>query len=183
MKEKRVIVYNGKNYTKYGDSKYYWHHGKWKEPPVSLHVQIWKDNYGEIPKGYIIHHKDGNADNNGLSNLECITEKEHKARHYADMEWSGRTRRALSKGQLSRPMIKYICKNCGKEFESRRAYKVNFCSNSCGQRWRVEHPISTKIYEKECPKCGQIFETTKWHRRLCYECYKERSDIKRPGRR
>lgn len=183
MKEKRVIVYNGKNYTRYGNSKYYWHHGKWKEPPVSLHVQIWKDNYGEIPKGYIVHHKDGNADNNGLSNLECITEKEHKARHYADMEWSERTRRAFSKGQLSRPMIKYICKNCGKEFESRRAYKVNFCSDLCGQRWRTEHPISTKIYEKECPKCGQTFKTTKWHRRLCYECYKERSDMKRPGRR
>lgn len=181
MKEKRVVIYNGKRYTKYGNSKYYWHHGKWKEPPVSLHVQMWKDNYGEIPKGSIIHHKDGDANNNIIDNLECITEKEHKARHYADAKWAEKTKKALSEAYSNRPMIKYTCKNCGKSFESRRTYKVNFCSELCGQRWRAKNAPSTKIYEKECPKCGQIFKTTKWHRRLCYECYRERTDAVHTG--
>jgi hypothetical protein len=45
------------------------------------HIQIWKDNKGEIPKGYIIHHKDGNPKNNNIDNLECLSPKEHGKRH------------------------------------------------------------------------------------------------------
>lgn len=181
MKDSDVIVYNGKRYTRYGKSKYYWHHGEWKKPPVSLHVQVWKDNCGVIPKGHIIHHKDGNPRNNALSNLECITEKEHKAIHYANKEWSDRTRKKLSKAQLNRPLIEYTCKKCGKKFKSRRNYDVFFCSDKCGRQWRLEHNESTKEYEKRCKKCGVLFNTTKWHRKLCYNCYKERSDVARSG--
>lgn len=181
MKHINVVVYNGKRYAKYDGSNYYWHHGKWKESPVSLHVQIWKDNYGEIPKGRIIHHKDGNPENNTLSNLECITEKEHKAIHYADKEWSARTRKSLSSGQLKRPLIEYTCKKCGRKFKSRRSYNVFFCSDKCGKRWRLEHNKSVKEYNKKCKKCGALFKTTKWHRKLCYDCYKERSDATHSG--
>jgi len=32
---------------------------------------------GEVPQGYIVHHIDGNKQNNVVTNLEIITKKEH----------------------------------------------------------------------------------------------------------
>src|SRR4030095_8490863 len=42
-----------------------------------LHRMVWMYNFGLIPPGYDIHHKDRNADNNDPDNLECIPEREH----------------------------------------------------------------------------------------------------------
>lgn len=49
--------------------------------------KIWEDNFGPIPKdengrSYEIHHKDGNTENNDLSNLMCVSIKEHYDIHY-----------------------------------------------------------------------------------------------------
>ena len=48
--------------------------------------QIWKNHYGPIPKdengvSYQIHHIDGNRSNNDLSNLMCVSIKEHYEIH------------------------------------------------------------------------------------------------------
>lgn len=45
------------------------------------HIRIWIEQYGEIPKGYIIHHKNGNKYDNRIENLECINRKEHALKH------------------------------------------------------------------------------------------------------
>jgi len=50
--------------------------------------KIWIDENGPIPKdddgrSYEIHHIDGDHTNNDLSNLECITIKEHYEKHYS----------------------------------------------------------------------------------------------------
>lgn len=54
--------------------------------------KIWEDNFGPIPKdengrSYEIHHKDGNAENNDLSNLMCVSIKEHYDIHYKQKDW------------------------------------------------------------------------------------------------
>jgi len=36
---------------------------------------------GQIPKGYIVHHRDGNKCNNTLSNLDILTRSEHSKKH------------------------------------------------------------------------------------------------------
>jgi hypothetical protein len=41
-----------------------------------LHHVIWRDNFGKIKNGYVIHHRDGNLSNNKIENLEMITMKE-----------------------------------------------------------------------------------------------------------
>lgn len=47
-----------------------------------LHRLIWEDFYGcEIPKGYVIHHKDGNKLNNCILNLQLLSDSEHKSLH------------------------------------------------------------------------------------------------------
>jgi hypothetical protein len=45
--------------------------------------KIWEEyNQRKIPKGYHIHHIDGNHDNNDPLNLECLSAEEHWQRHY-----------------------------------------------------------------------------------------------------
>src|SRR5690625_2719938 len=46
-----------------------------------LHVYMWEKYNGEIPKGYEIHHKDEDKDNNEIENLMCMTRKEHLRWH------------------------------------------------------------------------------------------------------
>ena len=44
---------------------------------IAEHRLIWKRYFGEIPKGYEIHHKDENKLNNSIENLQLVTRKEH----------------------------------------------------------------------------------------------------------
>lgn len=45
------------------------------------HQWVWIDNFGEIPKGYDIHHIDLNHLNNDISNLQLMTHSEHMRLH------------------------------------------------------------------------------------------------------
>lgn len=42
-----------------------------------VHRVIWEENFGEIPEGYEVHHKNGNKADNRIENLEIITHKKH----------------------------------------------------------------------------------------------------------
>ena len=85
--ERETIIYRGKKYHRYPKSSrrqlrvYFWRHDKWKEPPFALHRQIWIDNFGEIPKKFVVHHKDENPLNNELSNFELISFSSHASMH------------------------------------------------------------------------------------------------------
>ena len=48
------------------------------------HRRVWVEHYGEIPKGYIVHHINGNKTDNRIDNLEIMTRKEHCLLHGAD---------------------------------------------------------------------------------------------------
>jgi len=48
--------------------------------------KIWIDNFGNIPtdddgRSFEIHHIDGNSLNNNISNLKCVSIKEHYEIH------------------------------------------------------------------------------------------------------
>lgn len=42
-----------------------------------IHVLVAKHFIGDIPKGYHVHHKDGNKQNNRVDNLEIISPRDH----------------------------------------------------------------------------------------------------------
>lgn len=50
--------------------------------------KIWeKYNNKKIPKGYDIHHIDGNRNNNDIKNLVCVSLQEHLGIHYNQKNW------------------------------------------------------------------------------------------------
>lgn len=48
---------------------------------VYEHRLVWEKYYGEIPKGYHIHHKNGNKLDNSINNLELLSKQEHIRKH------------------------------------------------------------------------------------------------------
>lgn len=46
-----------------------------------IHRLQWVKYHGEIPDGYVVHHKDENKLNWDITNLELITRSEHLKRH------------------------------------------------------------------------------------------------------
>lgn len=47
-----------------------------------VYRKIFEDYHGiKIPKGYHIHHKDGDSNNNSIDNLEMLTPDEHARKH------------------------------------------------------------------------------------------------------
>ena len=53
-----------------------------KKLTTRIHILVAKHFIGEIPKGYHVHHKDGNRQNNVVSNLEII----HPSKHWYESE-------------------------------------------------------------------------------------------------
>lgn len=52
--------------------------GKW----LSEHRYIWEKYHGrKIPKNCAVHHKDGNIQNNNISNLKLVSKEWHKRHH------------------------------------------------------------------------------------------------------
>lgn len=49
-----------------------------KRRSVSVHILVAEHFIGERPKGHHVHHKDGNKQNNTVSNLEYIHPKNHR---------------------------------------------------------------------------------------------------------
>lgn len=77
------IVFNGRKYNRYPNSKRIPHQRYYTigGGRSLLHRDIWEFYNGPIPDGYHVHHKDGNWDNNDISNLECIPASEHYKEH------------------------------------------------------------------------------------------------------
>lgn len=112
--------------------------------PVKEHRQVWIDHHGEIPPGYIIHHKNRNRSDNRIDNLEMMTPKEHLLEHQIDRGGPAKYQAAL-------------CSWCGKIFirlESRfKQYpgRKPYCSNKCvnGQK---------ELVTRQCTVCGKAFQ-------------------------
>lgn len=47
---------------------------------------VWSQCYGDIPRGYVIHHKDRNSLNDTIDNLEALTKAEHINEHRHELK-------------------------------------------------------------------------------------------------
>src|SRR3990167_10451676 len=140
----QTIIFNGEKFYRYQESRHrsfklYFYNSK----RHALHRAIWEDNFGKIPKGFHIHHKDGNTLNNEIENLECIDGKEHSKLHYK-----------------LKPFTKHKCELCGNEYKTKKESGTRFCSNKCKSKWRRK---SGKNKEKRiCTTCSKEFYTDRY---------------------
>lgn len=172
--------------------------------PVRLHNYIWIKYNGAIPKGYHIHHKDKNTDNNTIENLACIKGKNHLSAHSLEedrreqskknmienvlpklrewnkspegQEWHRRhIEKHRDKMRMKHNYLK-VCENCGKVFEGVK--KSKYCSNACNSAQRRKSGLDDVT--KPCVKCGKEFTRNKYlKRKYCsVECmYQDESNI------
>lgn len=153
---------------------------------VRLHRYVWEYFNGAIPKGYHVHHIDGDKTNNEISNLAMMSRSEHEQLHGATMteerrqwcrdnltrtarpkasEWHGSAvGHEWHKAQYARSLgtIKersFVCEMCGKPFMSRQK-NSRFCSNPCKSKWRRKAGLDN--VERICPICGDTFTVNKY---------------------
>ena len=182
------IEFNGKTYRQYrtkGRPGRYFHEVNKR---TLLHRDIWIKAYGPIPDGMHIHHIDGDWLNNDISNLECLTPKEHGERHAGERTKENRkilsefARPAASKwhgsiaglafhskiGKKSwvdrQPIHSVVCANCGIQVQTffNRSGKSGdrFCSQKC-HRAKADRE-GKYLSERICGICGSLFKTNKY---------------------
>ena len=157
----KSVYYNGKKYTRNPDSEKRDERVYFKRivggTSEYLHRVKWADAHGPIPKNYHIHHIDGNPLNNELSNLECLSAKDHKDKHPFTDEQKAKMRDNLDR---IRPMTK------------------EWHSSEEGRKWHSEHAKRTVAapQEKEmiCQECGIVFISNASHNRkgFCSNAHK-----------
>lgn len=187
------IIFDGHKFTKDKKTGYYL---KTTLPRKRLHIYVWEYyNNCKVPKGFDIHHKDQNKDNNDISNLECISRSRHNKLHGellteeqrekrrqnmdinarpAAIEWhKSQDGRDWHKEQYKDSLGKYNaiktkkkCEYCGAEYETVEHGNNKFCSNKCKSAWRRASGIDN--IEKTCEYCGKTFISNKYHKtRFC----------------
>ena len=112
---------------------------------VTLHEAVWRFHFGDIPVGYVIHHRNGDKTDNRIENLQLMTNSEHRVWHN------------------QHDKIAYHCDYCGKEIRkcvTGRSGKLHFCDGHCWGRYIIEN----KVYHQEqiCVICGKKFLAHKY---------------------
>ena len=181
-------VFNGKEYHLYPGERYFSRHNK------RLHRVVWEFYNGPIPEGYHVHHRDGNAWNNDIGNLELVQRSKHASDHTrkrverdpepfrtnmhkameAAKEWhrseEGRQwhrEHARAQGLGAREKVEYTCDFCGTKFLQQRANVAHhFCSNKCSATWRRREGVDDVV--RVCEWCGKEFKTNRFKKqRFC----------------
>ena len=173
-------IFNGKKYHKYSHERYFSRHD------VRLHRAVWEYYNGPIPEGYDVHHKDGNAENNDISNLEVISTTEHAKlhaeQHRNDPECMAKLRANMAKAnkaacewhrspegrewhrkhareQGPRKEYERTCICCGKTYTTKNP-NSKFCSLKCNAKNRRDSGVDN--ITKVCPVCGKEFSTNRY---------------------
>jgi len=164
-----------------------------------LHVYIWEKEHGAVPKGYHVHHKDENKNDNELGNLELLSSSKHAKLHGSELSDEERQRRRervinvvtpaakkwhgtqegyewhskhAKETMSKRKLIRYICTYCGNEFESKHLYGKNdnrFCSNNCKCTYRRKQGFDNIV--KICEGCGKEYVANKYQQtKYCEDC-------------
>ena len=183
---RETFDFNGITYYRYPKAKnksdrvYFKHAGK------ILHREIWKREYGDIPDGFQVHHKDHNPDNNAITNLEVVPAGMHSNRHHVGVcspatnanldrirplasawhrsdegrEWH---RQHGKDAWKSRQPAERTCDECGNVFMSITLRQNNrFCSNKCKSKWRRDSGLDDIV--RTCIQCGKPFKANKYSR-------------------
>ena len=181
-----VFVVDGLKFVKDSKTGYYC---LCSQITTRLHRYVWTKYNGDIPKGFDIHHKDGDKNHNDLENLELLSRSDHLKLHWGNRseEEVAKVRENLDKyarpkanewhgtkegrewhrkhgfdvaEKLNDRKIEKVCKCCGQVFYDNGFNKGVFCSNKCKTRYRRLTGADDVI--KKCAVCGKEFKSNKY---------------------
>ena len=141
--EKEYKLYKGERYFSRGFKR--------------LHRVVWEHYNGKIPKGYDIHHVDGDTTNNDIKNLNLVSRSLHarysgKKRFAENKEWFEKFhKKGIEKAKdwhkseegrkwhvehgkkawRNREYRPLNCQVCGKEYFTRHGGVSKYCHNNC----------------------------------------------------
>jgi len=150
---RETLVYKGHTYGRYPESKkrhlrVYWWSGTNCGPRLSLHREIYKDHYGEIPDGMHVHHKDDNPLNNDPTNLELLTQSEHSKHHMDDPE----------RREFARQHMLTTVHSAAAQWKRDNPERVReLASERAINLWNT--PGARERHTKQCVVCKQDFKT------------------------
>jgi endogenous inhibitor of DNA gyrase (YacG/DUF329 family) len=175
------IIYAGLVFRKHYKQEYYYN--PYSKPYRSLHRRMWFDVNGMIPKGYHLHHKNGDPSDNRLDNFELKERFSHLSEHGKTLAkeklerfqkagikkaaewhkskdgvaWHKQHAKAFKFGEFD--YGKAECEDCGKKYH-KKTKRSRFCSNACKSNWRRKN--KPDLITKSCPTCGQEYQTRKY---------------------
>jgi len=136
---------------------------------------MWRKHRGPIPKGNDIHHVNGDVFDNRLENLECLTRKDHFAKHphhrkppdsayEAAAAWhrseEGRAwHREHVHESLHYDFGMRKCEQCGDEFHAKVSH-ARFCSAKCKTMARRARGVDDVDFT--CPVCNQTVKRNRY---------------------
>lgn len=160
-----------------------------------LHRYVWEYFNGPIPKGYHVHHRDGDKGNNHINNLVIVKHSKHVTLHgienSLDAEWLEWSRKNMDEN--ARPAASewhrseegrewhrnhyqkykgklhakaiFVCEHCGEEFKAVNNGLNRFCSNRCKSAWRRASGVDDET--RNCAYCGKQFTVNKYSKTKC----------------
>lgn len=123
---------------------------KYRDRYCYEHIFMFWKNTGILPpKGYEIHHINGDHRDNRIENLKLLTSKEHKQLHVIDLLKLNQKRFQTS--SAFKQFVTLVCDKCEKEFKldektyshrkSRNKSGLMFCSQECLHK----HPVNSGL--------------------------------------
>lgn len=160
MEKAELVLFNGRKYYRCKSQRYFStaYDYKNRKGGRRLHRDVWEFYSGKkIPKGYHVHHKDGNWLNNDFENLVCLSPKEYYQQHLDEIRkvWERPDmQEARNRGR----------EKCKEWHHSEEAKK-----------WHSKHQkeyIKKILISVECEECGKTFNTfnDKRRQRKCHKC-------------
>lgn len=194
MSKSERIIYKNIPYYRYPKSalaerRYYFRSFLGK----TLHRVLWEEINGPIPKGFHVHHKDGDPTNNKIENLECLTPKDHFKAHkklaenepskdiYAKVKLYHRSDRAKTRKLpwTVRKKEQLKCLKCGCDYEKHIicVRRFTFLCDRC--RIKRYNPSRVTPTLKNCEICQKtIVQKTSRQKRFCSKACKSKSRLK-----
>ena len=155
----KIIEWDNRTWVKTGGKYYILQAASKNRTGEMLHRAIWKKYFGEIPDGYVIHHKDHNPENNDINNLECLSNREHCQKHMSEPERINKSTKTLE--EIARPALqKWQKSEIGKQRLKEMGYAmqqksyaklIDAVCDVCGKPFKMHPTRGTGL----CRKCGK----------------------------
>ena len=168
------IFFNGFTYRRYPNSPNPAHRRYFGRAGHRLHRDVWEFHNGPIPDGMQIHHIDGNTANNDISNLECVSFEDHRAKHEEDYVQRGKSAKQIEHlAKIRSKASDWHKSEAGREWHRQNA--VNSLRKEGAPK-----PYSKSHYTGTCEWCGTGFEAKSSKKTMCsVSCVDQKSKYMR----